>query len=276
LLSFGYSYKISFHFITITLIRLWYNIKIMDTLKKIKIVYEDDNVIAVNKPIGLLVHGDGKSEDKTLVDWILENYPELKNVGEPMLMNTGDEMFRPGIVHRLDKDTSGILLIARTQESFLNLKEQFQNREIQKNYRTFVYGDVKYDRKVIDTPIGRSKTNFKRWATNREIRGKAREATTEYQTIIRTEEFSYLDVFPKTGRTHQIRVHMKYDNHPILADHLYAGNNFDREDSEKNLFFTTQALHAYKIKFKLLDGKEIELTADLPEEFKKAEDILNK
>gem|GEM_PF-4955576 len=69
---------------------------------------------------------------------------------------------------------------------------------------------------------------------------------------------------------------MKYDNHPILADHLYAGNNFDREDSEKNLFFTTQALHAYKIKFKLLDGKEIELTADLPEEFKKAEDILNK
>ena len=243
-------------------------------MMNIEIIYEDQNILSINKPVGLLVHGDGKNTGPTLADWILEKYPELKEIGEPIELQNGDIIYRPGIVHRLDKDTSGVLLIAKNQESFKYLKSLFKNREIQKNYRTFVYGNVKYDKKIIDTPIGRSKSNFKRWATTREIRGQAREAVTQYLTILKTDKFSYIDVFPKTGRTHQIRVHMKYDNHPILADHLYAGKNFDRENPENNLFFTTQALHAYKITFKNLDGSEITITAPLPESFKKAEEIL--
>jgi 23S rRNA pseudouridine1911/1915/1917 synthase len=147
----------------------------------------------------------------------------------------------------LDKDTSGVLLIAKTQESFDDLKQQFKDRLTQKTYRAFVYGNVRYDQKTINAEIGRSKTDFRRWATTREIRGEAREAETEFKALIKTDKISYIEVYPKTGRTHQIRVHMKYDNHPLVADHLYAGRNFDRENPEKNLFFTSQALHAYKI-----------------------------
>ena len=247
-----------------------------DVLKKIKVIYEDDDVLVISKPVGLIVHSDGKRNNTTLVDWILENYPNIKEVGEPMSLNTGDVVWRPGIVHRLDKDTSGVLLIAKTQEMFDELKRQFKERETQKTYRSFVYGNVRYDEKTINTPIGRSKSDFRRWATTREIRGEAREAVTEYKALIKTDKFSYIEVYPKTGRTHQIRVHMKYDNHPLVADHLYAGKNFDRERPEKNLYFTTQALHAYKIKFKKLNGEEMEVTADLPEEFLIAEKILKK
>lgn len=247
-----------------------------EILDKIKIIYEDDDVLAISKPKGLIVHSDGKTKNLTLVDWILEKYPEIKEVGEPMQINTGDVIWRPGIVHRLDKDTSGVLLIAKTQESFEDLKHQFKERLTQKTYRAFVYGDVRYDQKTINTPIGRSKSDFRRWATTREIRGEAREAETEFKALIKTDKISYIEVYPKTGRTHQIRVHMKYDNHPLLADHLYAGKNFDRENPEKNLFFTTQALHAYKIEWNNLKGERMEVMAGLPEEFLEAEEILKK
>ncbi len=247
-----------------------------DILDKVEIIYEDENILAISKPVGLIVHSDGKTKDLTLVDWILEKYPEIKEVGEPMSINTGDVIWRPGIVHRLDKDTSGVLLIAKTQESFDDLKEQFKNRLTQKTYRAFVYGDVRYDQKTINTPIGRSKTDFRRWATTREIRGEAREAETEFKALIKNKKISYIEVYPKTGRTHQIRVHMKYDNHPLVADHLYAGRNFDRESPEKNLFFTTQALHAYKIEWNDLKGERMEIKAPLPKSFLKGEEILRK
>ena len=245
-----------------------------EIFEKIEVVYEDENVLAISKPVGLMVHADGKREIPTLVDWILEKYPEIKEVGEPMTINTGEMIWRPGIVHRLDKDTSGVLLIAKNQESFDDLKRQFQERETQKTYRAFVYGNVRYDEKTINTPIGRSKSDFRRWATTREIRGEVREAITEYKALIKTDDFSYIEVYPKTGRTHQIRVHMKYDNHPLVADHLYAGKRFDRENPEKNLFFETQALHAYKIEWNDLEGKRMEAVAPLPEKFLEAEKIL--
>ncbi len=236
----------------------------------IKIIYEDDEVLVIWKPTDLLVHSDGRNEQLVLTDWVLKNYPEIKGIGESIELEDGEEIERPGIVHRLDKDTSGVLLITKTQESFNNLKNQFQNREIKKNYRALVYGNVKYDRKIIDTPIGRSKKNFRYWTTGREIRGKAREAITEYRLISKNEDFSYLDVFPKTGRTHQIRVHLKYDNHPIIADHLYAGKKFNREAPAENLNFTTQALHAYKIEWRNLAGEKKEAVAELPKIFENA------
>lgn len=237
---------------------------------KIKIIFENKNILAINKPKDILVHGDGRHKNYTVADWVLENYPEIENVGEDIFLTEEKKIKRPGIVHRLDKDTTGILLIAKNQDTFYSLKEQFKNRDIKKNYRAFVYGSVKFDRKLINTEIGRSKTDFRKWTTNRGVRGEVRSAETEYVLIKKNSDFSYLDIFPKTGRTHQIRVHLQYDNHPVLADHLYAGKNFDREAPEKNLFFTTQALHAYRIKCKDLDGTQIELTAQIPKEFEEA------
>lgn len=243
--------------------------------KKIKIIFENKNILAINKPKDILVHGDGRHESYTISDWILENYPEIENVGEDIFLSEEKKIKRPGIVHRLDKDTTGILLIAKNEDTFYSLKEQFKKRTIKKNYRAFVYGAVKFDRKLIKAEIGRSKTDFRKWTTNRGVRGEAREAETEYILIKKNSEFSYLDIFPKTGRTHQIRVHLQFDNHPILGDHLYAGKNFNREKPETNLFFETQALHAYKIKCKDLDGKELEFEAEIPEEFKKALELIS-
>src|SRR3989344_69705 len=113
-----------------------------DLVNKVEIVYEDKDILAVNKPAGLMVHGDGKNTDKTLCDWFLEKYPESADVGESLTLVSGVEIKRPGIVHRIDRWTSGILLIAKTKEGHACLKKQFQNREIKKEYYTFVYGKV--------------------------------------------------------------------------------------------------------------------------------------
>ncbi len=257
----------------------------LEDFKKIKVLYEDDDVLALFKPKNVLVHGNGKkkkdSEDNlTLVDYILKNYPQIKNVGESLISNEGVEIQRPGIVHRLDKDTSGVILVAKNQNYFDNLKKQFKDRVIQKNYKAFVYGKFIYDAKGVNTPIGRSKNDFRKWATTREIRGQSREAETLFELIevkqISKDKFiSFLDVFPKTGRTHQIRVHAKYLNFPILADHLYAGKRYVRENSNENLFFTSQALFAYSIKFKDKNGKWLKIIADYDDEFRKAIDIFN-
>jgi 23S rRNA pseudouridine1911/1915/1917 synthase len=251
------------------------NMKITDF--DIKVVFENENVLAINKPLGLLVHGDGRRQNVTLVDWISKNYPDIVGVGEDIFINEKTTIARPGIVHRLDKDTTGIMLIAKNQDTFYSLKEQFKNRSIKKNYRAFVYGAVKFDKKTILAEIGRSKTDFRKWTTNRGVRGEVRLAETQYNLLEKNEDFSYLDIFPKTGRTHQIRVHLKHDNYPIIADHLYAGKKYDRElPAEDNLFFTTQALHAYSIEFTDLDGKKIRVIAPIPESFEKALKFISK
>ncbi len=235
----------------------------------ISIIYEDKNIVAINKPSGLVVHSDGKTEEPTVVDWVLKNYPETKDVGEPLVLNDGKEIKRPGIVHRLDRDTSGILLIAKNQESFLHLKKQFQNRTIQKTYRAFVYGRVKNDEGVIDRPIGRSKKDFRRWTAQRDIRGKEREAVTEYKVLERGSDYSFVEVYPKTGRTHQIRVHFKAINYPVVCDKLYAPKR------ECGLGFERLALHAYSVEFDLIDGTHLKLEAELPDDFEKALDLFH-
>ncbi len=236
-----------------------------------EIIFENDNFLALNKPAGLMVHSDGKNNnEKNLADWLLENYPFLEGVGEDIFINENIKIKKPGLVHRLDKDTSGIILVAKNQDSFLFLKNQFKNREIKKNYKCFVYGKVKIESKIIKTNYGRSKNDFKKWtAHSKAIRGKVREAETYYEFVFGNNDFSFLSVYPKTGRTHQIRVHLKYDNHPIVSDFLYAGKKISK-NPENNLYFNRQALHAHKISFKDLSGKLIELEAPYPEDFKKA------
>lgn len=243
-------------------------------IENIKIIYEDENVVVINKPAGLVVHSDGKIMESTVVDWFLKKYPETENVGEPLILSSGEVIKRPGIVHRLDRETSGVLVIAKNQETFLNLKEQFQNRTIQKSYRAFVYGEIKNNEGIIDRPIGRSSGDFRKWSAQRGVRGKIREAVTEYRVLKRKNGYSFVEVNPKTGRTHQIRVHFKAINYPIVCDKLYASNK------ECTLGFERLALHAFSLEFnlpkydpkslKIIGQEKLKLEAELPEDFQNA------
>ena len=233
------------------------------------ILFEDENVLAIDKPAGLLVHEDGRSEEQTLSDWLLEKYPEIKGVGEPWERDDGSVIERPGIVHRLDRETSGVMLVAKTQEAFEHLKEQFQERTIKKIYNTFVYGNLKEKEGVIDRQIGKSR-NFKLWSAQRGARGELRDAITEYTVLKEMEDASFIEVRPKTGRTHQIRVHMKAVHHPVICDKLYAPKLPCMFDFER------LALHALAITFTMLDGEEKTIEAPLPEDFQIALQSISK
>jgi 23S rRNA pseudouridine1911/1915/1917 synthase len=244
-----------------------------------EIIFENSDYIIINKPAGLVVHSDGKTVERTLVDWIKENHPEIEGVGEPMIIsNKGAEQIidRPGIVHRLDRETSGVLIIAKNPESFDFFKNAFKNHQIQKTYNAIVWGHVKDDEGKINAPIGRSKSDFRKWSAQRGARGTLRPAETDYKVLGRfemddfssakghggtKEKFSFLELSPKTGRTHQIRVHMKYFNHPIICDTLYA------ENKPKVLGFDRVALHARKIAFVDPSGEEKSFEAPYPEDF---------
>jgi len=246
----------------------------------IKIIYEDENFLAVNKPSGLMVHSDGKSKERTLCDWILKNYPETENVGEPLKLSSGEIIKKPGIVHRLDKETSGVILIAKNQDTFLCLKKQFQERKVKKIYKAFVYGvppvGGKEEKGVIDRAVGRSKKDFRLWSAQRGARGVLRKAITEYKVLKKNssiklgagKDFSFVEIYPKTGRTHQIRAHFKAINHPIVCDKLYAPKR------ECALGFNRLALHAFSIEIVLPDGETRKFESELPIEFKKAAGML--
>ena len=231
-----------------------------------KILFEDENIVALNKPAGLIVHPDGKNDEPAVIDFLINKFPKIIGVGEPMVLSSGDEIQRPGIVHRIDRDTSGVLLVAKTTEGYFHLKEQFLERKIRKTYHTFVYGSLKAERGIISKPIGRSSGGVRRWAVSG-IRGEVREAITKYKVIKETPEASFLEVWPLTGRTHQIRVHLKSIHHAIVCDGLYA------PQGKPMLGFDRLALHASRIVFKDLKGKEVEVVATFPEDFVRAIDI---
>jgi 23S rRNA pseudouridine1911/1915/1917 synthase len=234
---------------------------------KIKILYEDSNILVIDKPSGIVVHPDGRTKEKTISDWVIENYPKLKGVGEPITFD-GQELDRPGIVHRLDRETSGVLVIVKNAKAFAHFKKQFMDRQIKKVYHAIVSGFFKDDYGVINKPIGRSPSDFRRRLAGRGARGELREAITEYKVLKRFtdengEKFSYIEVMPKTGRTHQIRVHMKFLSHPVVCDKLYAPKN------PCPVGLSRMALHASSILFKDLKGKNIKIESPLPLEFKK-------
>jgi 23S rRNA pseudouridine1911/1915/1917 synthase len=183
-------------------------------------------------------------------------------------MKDYSRIMRPGIVHRLDKDTSGVMLIARTEKGFDNLKQQFQDRTIQKNYHAFVYGNIRQEMTIIDDPIGRSSKDIRKWTSHRDARGQMRDAMTLVRVLNRGnykgEIFTYIEAEPKTGRTHQIRVHLKAIEKPIVCDSLYAPNR------ECLLDFGRLALHACEISFFDTEGERITLIADFPEDFQNA------
>ena len=237
-------------------------------LEMIDIIYENDDFMAVNKPAGVLVHRPEKGpkaaqEKGVLTDWLKERYPEIVGVGDAPVL-------RPGIVHRLDENTSGILLIAKNQRFFEYLKGLFQNHEIKKTYIALVHGRMAGKGKI-DKPIG-----LKSGSVKRSVRAKnmkmIKEAVTEYRVlkIFRRpdpekeggfEYYSLLRVFPQSGRTHQIRVHLASVGHPIVGDELYG-----RKNEDKNLNLKRQFLHAESVEFNLEDGSRIKMEAELPSE----------
>lgn len=228
------------------------------------ILFENDDVIVINKPAGLVVHPDGRTNERTLVDWILETHPEMKGVGEPLTLQSGEVIDRPGIVHRLDRETSGVLALAKNQEAFLFLKKQFQDREAAKIYNAFIYGTPKAREGVISEPIGRSPSDFRRWLAGRGAKGELRDAVTEYTIQESSRDFAFVEARPKTGRTHQIRVHFKFIQHPIVADSLYAPN------MPKALGFERLALHARRLTLTLPGGEVVSVEAPLPPDFEQA------
>lgn len=233
----------------------------------IEVIYEDDDILVVHKPEGLMVHGDGRSTESTLADWLLEQYPDMKDVGEPWEDADGKRIVRPGIVHRLDRDTSGVMVVAKTSESYEHLKGQFKERRVEKTYHTVVYGNIKEDEGLIDKPIGKSNKDFRRFSAQPKARGTMRDAVTEYRVIGRAADKSacYLEVRPKTGRTHQIRVHMKAIHHPVVCDPLYA------EGRECLFGLKRLALHAFALTFVTPSGEEETFTAPLPPEFERVQ-----
>lgn len=230
-----------------------------------KIIYEDKNVLVLDKPAGLPVHGDGRNTKiKTLADWITENYPAIEKVGEPMLSPEGIEIARPGIVHRLDRETSGLIVIAKTQEAFVYLKNQFKNRKVKKTYVLITCGDFKRlvpgEVGKIDLPIGRTREDARiRLASNKAV-GKQREALTYYRLIENFNDYAYIEANPKTGRTHQLRAHFKAINHPILSDKLYGACD------GTELGIKRVALHAHKLEFFLPQVGRREFEAPLPKD----------
>lgn len=243
--------------------------------KPITILHEDDDVLVVNKPAGLVVHEDGRTKEPTVVDWILKKYPEIKGVGDALVSSekaknpTENTFERPGIVHRLDRETSGALIIAKNQIAFARLKKQFQRHQVHKMYHAFVYGSVKNDDGLIDRPIARSSSNPVVWSSTRGRKGEDRAAVTEYQVLKRHGGFSFLELYPRTGRTHQLRVHLKAINYPIVADRLYAPK------LPPELGFTRLALHSRFISFTHPSTKElVAVEAPYPKDFKEAIKLL--
>ncbi|MAJ97432.1 MAG: hypothetical protein CMI56_02350 [Parcubacteria group bacterium] len=232
------------------------------------VIHEDEDMLVINKPVGVVVHGDGRTKESTVADWLVAEYPYIQNVGEPWENEKGETILRPGIVHRLDRETSGVMVIAKTQESFEFLKEQFKQRTIKKTYRAFAYDTFKENEGEIDRPIGKSKSDFRKWSAQPGSRGVQREAYTAWEVLKTVENkgeiFTYLNLTPTTGRTHQLRVHLKAIHHPIVCDKLYAPKRACA------LGFERLALHAYSLEVPDEQGTTRTFEAPLPTDFVKA------
>ena len=235
---------------------------------ELPILYEDADVLVINKPAGLIVHSDGRTDEPSVAEWVLDRYPALASVGEPWESPQGERVPRPGIVHRLDRDTSGVMILAKTQETYVFLKEQFQSRTTQKSYRAFVYGHPRADQGTIEAEIVRIRAVPPRWGVARAGEGKKhRAAVTDWRVLTRAvdretgEKVALMEALPKTGRTHQIRVHFKHFGHPVVCDKLYA------KGKPCLLGFSRQALHAFSLAIDLPSGERRTFEAPLPGDF---------
>ena len=221
----------------------------------IEIIYEDSDIIVVNKPKGMVVHPANGNPDGTLVNAIMA-------ICKDSLSGIGGEI-RPRIVHRLDKDTSGLLIVAKNDKAHVNMSEQIKNHEVKKTYIALVRGCIKENEATIDMPIGRSNSDRKKMAVNK----NGKNAVTHIKVLKRYDKYTLLEINIETGRTHQIRVHLSHIGFPVIGDYIYSNG--------KNEFGVVgQCLHAKELEFKHpISGNDMKLQAPLPKYF---EDILKK
>lgn len=235
------------------------------------VLFEDETVLVITKAQGWLVHEDGYDEEETIVDWFLGHAPEARGVGEPGFSAKGEELNRSGVVHRLDRETSGVLILAKTQEAHQHLKQEFKDRKVYKEYRAFVYGRINDRWGTINRPIGRSVKDHRRRSAERGAKGVLREAITDFERIgvgeYLDEPFSYVKLMPKTGRTHQLRAHLRALDRPIVGDTLYADYKMDKSN---NLDLSRLALHAHILEITLPNGSKERFISPVPQEFEEA------
>ena len=228
-----------------------------------RIVLQNEDYIIIDKPAGLAVHAGININEPTLVDFLLCQFPEIGNVGDalPRTFHEGDSArdmrIRPGIVHRLDKETSGVMVIARNQKTFEHLKSLFKNRQIEKKYLALVHGKLKTKTGKIEGEMGRSKRDFRKQSL---VRGKIsvrkeRYSLTCYKVMEEIGDYSLLEVLPKTGRMHQIRVHLHSIGHPIVGDEKYTFKKYKKERHSRMF------LHASEISFIDREGKRAKFSS---------------
>ncbi len=250
------------------------------------VIYEDDDIIAVNKQAGLIVHPARGNHAGTLLN-ALAYHLQQRGEDSPRLdeIPDGGDQCRPGVVHRLDRDTTGVILLAKTRLALWRLGRQFELRRIQKAYRAIVHGQIELDEDIIDAPIGVHHHLRERYVVHRqtgaETPASAKSAVTRYRVLQRLTDagviaggFTYLELYPKTGRTHQLRVHMSYIGHPIVGDKIYGGGPIyqsqldGKADIAYGPIITRQALHAAVIEFQHPRTlKTLRIEAPLPEDF---------
>jgi len=215
----------------------------------LNIIYEDDDLLVVDKPAGLAVHPAPGHPGHTLVNAILSHFPRLADVSDSL---------RPGVVHRLDKDTSGVMLVAKNKTAQANLSDQFKAHSVHKTYLVLVKGRLTPEEGIIEAPMGRDPRNRKRMA----VVAEGREARTEYRVIKYISSYTLLKVMPETGRTHQIRVHLSAIGYPVVGDKVYG---------VKSPYLSRQFMHASRLGFKLPStGEYVEFTSDLPPDLEQA------
>ncbi len=221
-----------------------------------KIIYEDKDVVVLNKPAGLLVHPikAHPNPKKTLVDWLIKKYPSIKKVGD-------EPDNRPGIVHRLDQGTSGVMIAAKNQKAFEFLKRQFQSRQTRKVYTTLVWGTFDMRSGIIEKPIGIKTGTLKRTVKIDADTKLVKDAKTIYRVVQEIGPYSLVEVEPLTGRTHQIRVHLAALKHPVVGDRLYS-----QRDVPEGM--TRMFLHASSLELMLPNGERKKFTAELPQELR--------
>ncbi len=235
---------------------------------ELNIVYQDNDLLVVDKPAGIVVFLENETKEKTLINLLIEENKDLKNVGKPS---------RYGIVHRLDKDTSGLLLVAKNDETLFFLQEQFKQRKVVKKYTALVNGEIKNKDGIIETLIGRGqkdRTKQKVYLPFEPGSENKRKAVTKYKVLKKLidekeNKYTLVEATPLTGRKHQIRVHFQYLNHPIIGDKVYS---FKNQPILKDL--KRQFLHATYLKIKILNNKEKEFDLKLATDLKKALDNL--
>jgi 23S rRNA pseudouridine1911/1915/1917 synthase len=220
------------------------------------VITETRSLIAIHKPAGLITHADGRTEEPSLAEWLIARFPYLAEVGEAWISPQGQRVRIGGLLHRLDRGTSGVLLAAKNSDAWRDARDAFRAHTVEKTYLAYVYGAMEESAGRVVAEIMRSSEKPKRWYARTTSERDRRAAITDWRLVRQLPEAALLRLSPKTGRTHQIRVHLASIGHPVVADHLYAA------DKASLLGFARPALHALRI---VIGGETFE--APLPPDF---------